>query len=434
MQHLPTLIAAATATLLLGACGSMKPMASTMAMKPYDQTALPAAVQVPAGHQVVLETVGAGDITYECKAKADMSGHEWVFVGPMATLKDRSGKAVGSYFGPPATWKANDGSAVTGLVFGRMTGFGQTGPLAQAAGQDPYEFRRGLLGSQPRYKGVLEAAAQKAGWGRPLPSGVFRGIAVGMSFVILSGGIVMPGDVLGYLSLHLHAHLPFVRHPEFEDFLEEDWLYEAISETYLPLLKVFDQATDEGIPFRISLTMSPPLVAMLRDELLLGRYARRLDKLCDLADREVHRTRNDPTFHGLAQHYRHEFNELRSLFHDRYRRDLVAAFRRLEEAGRLELKRDGRDGYEAAVGRIRDAWNAILEHDKDIRILGEALEDPRLREFYRRLAQSEAGHERLFVDLARDHAGGIDVDRRLAEMADEEAAVVAGLPLLPRIH
>ena len=54
--------------------------------------------------------------------------------------------------------------------------------LAQAAGQDPYEFRRGLLGSQPRYKGVLEAAAQKAGWGRPLPSGVFRGIAVGMSF------------------------------------------------------------------------------------------------------------------------------------------------------------------------------------------------------------------------------------------------------------
>lgn len=114
MQHLPTLIAAATATLLLSACGSMKPMASPMAMKPYDQTALPAAVQVPAGHQVVLETVGAGDITYECKAKADMSGHEWVFVGPMATLKDRSGKAVGSYFGPPATWKANDGSAVTG--------------------------------------------------------------------------------------------------------------------------------------------------------------------------------------------------------------------------------------------------------------------------------------------------------------------------------
>ena len=65
-------------------------------------------------------------------------------------------------------------------------------------------------------------------------------------------------DPRGYLALHLHAHLPFVRHPEHEDFLEEDWLYEAISETYLPLLRVFDRAADEGIPFRISLTMSPP--------------------------------------------------------------------------------------------------------------------------------------------------------------------------------
>jgi isoquinoline 1-oxidoreductase subunit beta len=54
--------------------------------------------------------------------------------------------------------------------------------LAAAAKKDPYEFRRGLLSQQPRYKGVLEAAAQKAGWGQPLPAGVFRGIAVAQSF------------------------------------------------------------------------------------------------------------------------------------------------------------------------------------------------------------------------------------------------------------
>ena len=67
-------------------------------------------------------------------------------------------------------------------------------------------------------------------------------------------------------------------------------------------------------------------------------------------------------------------------------------------------------------------------------LLGEALAEPRLREFYRRLAQSEAGHAQLFVDLARVHGDGIDVDGRLAAMADEEAALVASLPLLPRIH
>ena len=54
--------------------------------------------------------------------------------------------------------------------------------LAAAAKQDPFEFRRGLLSQQPRYKGVLEAAADKAGWGKPLPAGVFRGIAVAQSF------------------------------------------------------------------------------------------------------------------------------------------------------------------------------------------------------------------------------------------------------------
>jgi 1,4-alpha-glucan branching enzyme len=147
----------------------------------------------------------------------------------------------------------------------------------------------------------------------------------------------MPRDVLGYLSLHLHAHLPFVRHPEHPEFLEEDWLYEAITETYLPLLRIFDKLTEEGIPFRISMTMSPPLVSMLRDDLLMSRYAKRLTRLCELTDKEVRRTRHDPTFHGLAQYYQHEFRELRGLFEDRYDRDLVAAFRRLEDAGRLEL-------------------------------------------------------------------------------------------------
>ena len=54
--------------------------------------------------------------------------------------------------------------------------------LASAAGKDPFEFRRSLLGKQPRYKGVLELAAERAGWGKPLPQGVHRGIAVAQSF------------------------------------------------------------------------------------------------------------------------------------------------------------------------------------------------------------------------------------------------------------
>lgn len=141
----------------------------------------------------------------------------------------------------------------------------------------------------------------------------------------------------GSLALVLHAHLPFVRHPEHEDFLEEDWLYEAISETYLPLLLAFDALADEGVRFRLSMTLSPTLVTMLRDELLMTRYAKRLDLLCELGEREVHRTRKDATFGRLAHFYRDHFQSLRRAFHERYRRDLVSAFRRLQDAGHLDI-------------------------------------------------------------------------------------------------
>ena len=95
----------------LSACASQ----SGMAPPAFSQAALPEAVKVPAGHSVKLETVGVGEITYECRTKKDMAGQfEWVFVGPDAALNDRSGKRIGKYYGPPATWEAMDGSKVTG--------------------------------------------------------------------------------------------------------------------------------------------------------------------------------------------------------------------------------------------------------------------------------------------------------------------------------
>ena len=110
MPRTPSLALALATTALLGACASgpdmMKPM--------FDQTALPAPVQVPAGHKVAWETVGVGQITYECRAKAGASdAFEWVFVGPDAKLMDRSGKPVGKYYGPPATWEGMDGVKLT---------------------------------------------------------------------------------------------------------------------------------------------------------------------------------------------------------------------------------------------------------------------------------------------------------------------------------
>jgi hypothetical protein len=94
---------------VLSACAMQPPMSPRV-----DNMALPEAVRVPAGHQQTMSTLGKGEITYECRAKAGSAGaHEWVFVVPVATLADAKGSLVGKYYGGP-TWEAKDGSRVTG--------------------------------------------------------------------------------------------------------------------------------------------------------------------------------------------------------------------------------------------------------------------------------------------------------------------------------
>ena len=89
----------------------------------------------------------------------------------------------------------------------------------------------------------------------------------------------------GYLSIILHAHLPYVRHPHSEE-LAEDWLYEAITETYIPLLNVMSSLQKEGIKFRITLSLSPTLASMLNDQLIQEKYRKHLEKLIKLAQKK----------------------------------------------------------------------------------------------------------------------------------------------------
>ncbi len=141
----------------------------------------------------------------------------------------------------------------------------------------------------------------------------------------------------GYLSLILHAHLPYVRHPEYDDFLEEDWLFEAITETYVPLIEVFDGLVRDGVHFRITMSMSPSLISMLTDPLLQDRYLRYLNKLIELANKEIERTRFEPQFNDLAKMYHWKLTKTRELFVQRYSRNLVTAFKEFQDKGVLEI-------------------------------------------------------------------------------------------------
>jgi len=142
--------------------------------------------------------------------------------------------------------------------------------------------------------------------------------------------------VNGYLSIVLHAHLPFVRHPEHDRFLEESWLFEAITECYLPLIKEMDGWMADGMQTRLTLTMSPTLCAMLTDPLLQDRYNRYLDGIISLAEKEIHRTHWDRPYRELAWHYHWKLCGLRETYYA-YGRNIAGAFRKFQERGQLEI-------------------------------------------------------------------------------------------------
>jgi 1,4-alpha-glucan branching enzyme len=143
----------------------------------------------------------------------------------------------------------------------------------------------------------------------------------------------MPGS----LALILHAHLPFVRHPEHEHFLEEDWFFEAITECYIPLVRMMQRLIDEHVPFKLAMSLTPPLCAMLQDKLLCERYVRHLDSLIDFATGERKRNRNHPRIRELADFYFKIFRETRRFFVDECKCDLLVTFRELRESGGLEI-------------------------------------------------------------------------------------------------
>lgn len=141
----------------------------------------------------------------------------------------------------------------------------------------------------------------------------------------------------GYLSFVLHAHLPFIHHPESNNYLEESWLYEAISETYIPLLQYFQKLIDENVKFKITMTMTPPLLSMLDNSLLQKKYINYLNKLIELCKKEIERTKNDVKINKLSHYYFDRYSNDLHYFKDIYKCNLIAEFKKFQDLGVLEI-------------------------------------------------------------------------------------------------
>lgn len=143
--------------------------------------------------------------------------------------------------------------------------------------------------------------------------------------------------VKGYWIPVFHSHLPFVKHPEYDYFLEEHWFFEALTESYIPLLIKMEKMVSEGIDFRLTVSLSPPLLEMLSDHYLTEKYERHLDKLIKLSEMELKRLKKDREFLPIAHFYNKKFEGIKSFFKRFLNENVLNGYRHFSDLGKIEI-------------------------------------------------------------------------------------------------
>jgi len=142
----------------------------------------------------------------------------------------------------------------------------------------------------------------------------------------------------GAFTFVLHSHLPYVRRAGRWPHGEE-MLHEAMAETYIPLLNALFELKEEGCEPRLTIGLTPILLEQMSDSDVLDHFELYLLERLALVEADIkrHKENDDGHLLYLAEFYRGWYQNVLASFSDRYGRDLVAAFRRLQEGGNLDM-------------------------------------------------------------------------------------------------
>ena len=146
-------------------------------------------------------------------------------------------------------------------------------------------------------------------------------------------------SALGAFTFILHSHHPFMR-LEGRGYHGEEWIHDAIIETYIPLLETLYDLKEEGINYRLAIGFSPVLAEQLADPLVLEHFEHYLDERIDAAQNDMRyfeKEAYNEHLRYLAEWYRDTFQRIKTAFTERFKRDLIGAFRRLQDEGLLEI-------------------------------------------------------------------------------------------------
>ncbi|MGQ9516185.1 MAG: 1,4-alpha-glucan branching protein, partial [Anaerolineae bacterium] len=143
---------------------------------------------------------------------------------------------------------------------------------------------------------------------------------------------------MGAFTFVLHSHIPYCRRAGRWPHGEE-WLHEAIAETYIPLLNALYDLQEEGVPFHLTIGITPILCEQLADPLVLEHLRAYLQEKQEAAEADIRRF--DPAgerqLHFLAGYYAQWYAHIRSSLDERFGGDIIGAFRHLQDAGRIEI-------------------------------------------------------------------------------------------------
>lgn len=177
---------------------------------------------------------------------------------------------------------------------------------------------------------------------------------------------------VGAFTFVLHSHIPYARQAGMWPHGEE-WLHEAIAETYLPLLDALYDLAEEGIDYKLTVGMTPILSEQLSDPLIVEHFIHYAAERAAWAADDIQRFEEagDTGLRDLARFYHHFYGRSLTSFRDRYSSDLIGAFRRLQDEGRIEI----------ATSAATHGYLPLLSRDSSI---------------YGQLATGVQSYERLF--------------------------------------
>ncbi len=142
----------------------------------------------------------------------------------------------------------------------------------------------------------------------------------------------------GAFTFVLHSHLPYARQAGMWPHGEE-WVHEAIAETYVPLWNALYDLAEQGIDYRITVSVTPILGEQLADPLIVEHFLTYAEERAAWAAADIERFREDgdEEMAALARHFHHWYSRVLTSFRDRFSCDLLGSLKKLQDAGLVEI-------------------------------------------------------------------------------------------------